>query len=561
MHVNANAFCISLQALEKRVQFIKNVVDNFRSCIELPSEILHPFHSSHLLTLLAKPPAGFSEFFVCEERGDLSSGFAFHCNICEFNLDVECAVLSQRPKGSTETRTDSYHFSHHHDLMNFNAREELKIKCSACELPLSGPAFGCLNCKFFLHRSCEEMPREIRHQYHPPHLLYAELGGHGSGCNTCDYEIGDIFYGCSECNFQLHIQCAKNGLGIRSAPKHKCHKHELYSFVSSESNEYSYCEVCGKKCNGPCYTCINCSCTYFHPQCIPLPQTVEHESHFHPLTLVDSFLEDDSGEYYCDTYEKERNPIYPVYCCKECPDYIPFIAHIECFGVRDVELDPGNASSSVLVVQPVKHNEEQLGDTKYPAFVEFDEDEAIAKPHCKKQIECDLNLHLKCIPIPLKVKQECHIYPLLLYENLVEGDSGEYYCDICEKPRNPNHDVYYCEECEVAIAHIGCVIQEGDTALEALLWWSDDDPGSDIAETSGQMDPGIVLGSTDGSGSESEQDWDVGDSELVNEVSDSEQNNDTMKESNAEVEQYHIIVKPDEEIKDLREEMSKLATE
>ncbi|CAK7341173.1 unnamed protein product [Dovyalis caffra] len=32
-------------------------------------------------------------------------------------------------------------------------------------------------------------------------------------------------------------------------------------------------------------------------------------------------------------------------------------------------------------------------------------------------------------------------------------DYGKHYRDICEEPRNPNHPVYYCQECKVVIVH------------------------------------------------------------------------------------------------------------
>lgn len=41
----------------------------------------------------------------------------------------------------------------------------------------------------------------------------------------------------------------------------------------------------------------------------------------------------------------------------------------------------------------------------------------------------------------------------------MEDDSGEYYCEACERRRNPDRPVYYCEECEY-IAHVSCGVAE-----------------------------------------------------------------------------------------------------
>ncbi|XVF42332.1 hypothetical protein PTKIN_Ptkin01aG0352900 [Pterospermum kingtungense] len=59
----------------------------------------------------------------------------------------------------------------------------------------------------------------------------------------------------------------------------------------------------------------------------------------------------------------------------------------------------------------------------------------------------------------LHVKHIRCMHPLTLASSVVEDDSGENYCDICEMARNPEHDVYYCEECKY-IAHIDCVISD-----------------------------------------------------------------------------------------------------
>ncbi|EOY10856.1 Uncharacterized protein TCM_026150 [Theobroma cacao] len=52
---------------------------------------------------------------------------------------------------------------------------------------------------------------------------------------------------------------------------------------------------------------------------------------------------------------------------------------------------------------------------------------------------------------------------------VVEDDTGEYYCDICEEKRNPEHHVYYCEQCTY-IAHIKCVliIEEETSSAEDI---------------------------------------------------------------------------------------------
>ncbi|KAE8720976.1 hypothetical protein F3Y22_tig00017792pilonHSYRG00044 [Hibiscus syriacus] len=47
----------------------------------------------------------------------------------------------------------------------------------------------------------------------------------------------------------------------------------------------------------------------------------------------------------------------------------------------------------------------------------------------------------------------------MLVSPFAEDDSGDYCCDMCETERNPDIQVYYCEECNF-IAHIDCVLFE-----------------------------------------------------------------------------------------------------
>ncbi|KAK9274733.1 hypothetical protein L1049_021984 [Liquidambar formosana] len=78
-------------------------------------------------------------------------------------------------------------------------------------------------------------------------------------------------------------------------------------------------------------------------------------------------------------------------------------------------------------------------------------------------VECDFNLNIDCFcSLPSTIQHKCHIDPLTLMASSVvqeDDDYDEYYCDACEKERNPNLPVYYCAECDY-VAHIDCVISE-----------------------------------------------------------------------------------------------------
>ncbi|XVF42321.1 hypothetical protein PTKIN_Ptkin01aG0351800 [Pterospermum kingtungense] len=74
-------------------------------------------------------------------------------------------------------------------------------------------------------------------------------------------------------------------------------------------------------------------------------------------------------------------------------------------------------------------------------------------------IKCGFYIHVECIPLPPRAQHTRHLHPLMLTNPVVEDDSREYSCDACERERNGEHHVYYCEEREY-VSHIGCALSE-----------------------------------------------------------------------------------------------------
>ncbi|OMO96110.1 C1-like protein [Corchorus olitorius] len=105
--------------------------------------------------------------------------------------------------------------------------------------------------------------------------------------------------------------------------------------------------VCNEIFEGPFYRCVECGIN-FHLKCVPVPQIIKSKCHFHPLTLKDSFVEDDSGEHYCDVCEEERHPKDHVYCCDECEGL--FVAHIEC--ALPMMEETSQARRSISLMEP-----------------------------------------------------------------------------------------------------------------------------------------------------------------------------------------------------------------
>ncbi|PKI44781.1 hypothetical protein CRG98_034729 [Punica granatum] len=312
------------------------------SCALAPREIMnHPFHPQHPLTLLVDSDPTF-RCKVCK-RYCFSS---YNCNECGFILDMECAVSIVHPpqddeSRSTDNRRDQiHHFSHPHQLTSLHAKAELRAICEFCPQKISSDFYCCPGCPFLLHQSCAELTQEIVHPLHQDHPLIWQEGR--PDCSLCSSKHTTWFgFECKECLFGLHVGCAVQSL---SATKDEFtlysklfHEHpmKLQYFKGYISN----CIVCewplrglGYACQEGCrridfYRCVPCNYN-LHFICLPLPPSVKHEFHFHPLVLRDRVVDEhyDYEEQYCDLCETLRNPELGVYYCEECN----YAADIDC---------------------------------------------------------------------------------------------------------------------------------------------------------------------------------------------------------------------------------------
>ncbi|GKV15182.1 hypothetical protein SLEP1_g25984 [Rubroshorea leprosula] len=120
-------------------------------------------------------------------------------------------------KGADQSCFELNHFSHPHPLLLVeDKRDQVReAYCSGCRELIQDSSYRCANCKFFLHKTCAELPRELDHPFHPQHplVLYDKPQYDSAGvlfkCNSCRKQKGEGFvYHCSACEFDLDIQCA-----------------------------------------------------------------------------------------------------------------------------------------------------------------------------------------------------------------------------------------------------------------------------------------------------------------------------------------------------------------
>ncbi|THG04945.1 hypothetical protein TEA_012167 [Camellia sinensis var. sinensis] len=72
--------------------------------------------------------------------------------------------------------------------------------------------------------------------------------------------------------------------------------------------------------------------------------------------------------------------------------------------------------------------------------------------------EGSVGCHLGCALLPQTFKYKYHRHTFKISTNVDRDveESNEFYCDVCEEERNPNHWVYYCDECNFP-CHLTCM--------------------------------------------------------------------------------------------------------
>nr|POF14420.1 hypothetical protein CFP56_49750 [Quercus suber] len=378
-------------------------------CLELPHEIQHFFHPCSLS--LQQETTNFT----CRACEKSRSQFAYHCNKCNFCLDVECALMLNR---NFEGQNYILSYYHHHPLILCNKEsKDHVVSCDGCNV-ISGEIYGCIQCHFYLHRSCAATPQQIEHPFHPKHTL------------TLFFDEKSL------CTVSILKSLDKMG-------KVKYLRYKHFSIRDDKEIEVC-CGVCEKHVCGPLYECIRCK-FFIHQDCIEPVEEVQHPFQPHDN---DSLI----------GVSRKTLPRKKITCdacsCKSC-----FGFSYRCERCR-FKLDVNCASLKPLI--------KYEGHSHLLTFFEkvYDDPQCeVCETSCPdvsylRCVECDFNVHLLCVPLPSTIKHKCHIDPLYLRDYFVEDYSGEYYCDACENSRDPRESVYHCAGCSNYVAHINCVIDE-----------------------------------------------------------------------------------------------------
>ncbi|MBA0820327.1 hypothetical protein Gohar_022375, partial [Gossypium harknessii] len=256
------------------------------------------------------------------------------------DLILPCNDTSHLPlRFKDEKKKAILHYSHRHELSFFKYRKvrEEGYDCLWCEKHLlpSEVCYGCRYCKFYLHQMCNfrldfdcaKLSPSLKLDCHHHLLTFFKdfkkgEEGQDSYCKACGkhYVVGSVC-SCVQCHFTLHLECV-----VPSSARHKYHRHPLImmELIKEDDSEKYYCDVCENERNPKDLEYYCQSCTFIaHIQCVldqdkvasrkvssSSPPPMENKALFvdemeqnegtNVIRTLDSFIEDDSGKYYCE---------------------------------------------------------------------------------------------------------------------------------------------------------------------------------------------------------------------------------------------------------------------
>ncbi|KAK8258794.1 hypothetical protein V6Z11_D13G013400 [Gossypium hirsutum] len=358
------------------------------------------------------------------------------------------------------------HFTHLHPLKLVDSNQKDEVFCSICEelcSSSSSSTYGCMECKFFLHKSCMKsiLRQLINHRIHPCTLIFMSDPYLYIGSDCCGERIvPGMKFNCGACDLNIHVKCALfPTIDSEDAKEiqHFSHPHTLALVQNDE--EYGSeprCVACAQICLAPAPT-FRCSrsCNHFflHKSCyVKLPyKSINFKHPFHPeRSLIITSLPYNDHIRTCDACCRGIDSTLLAYSCPESK--CKFNLHLDCYKLLPSITFSGHQHLLTLL-------EKTAGVTCHLCGVN-------CRNFVLRCVPCDINIHLQCLPsAPKTIKHKCHLHPLILTKSPFEYELNSYeeedkfYCDVCEQKRNRRELIYYCSECKF-IAKVKCVFAE-----------------------------------------------------------------------------------------------------
>ncbi|ESQ50730.1 hypothetical protein EUTSA_v10022693mg [Eutrema salsugineum] len=295
-------------------------VEFHNHCHRWPRKMIHPFHPQHPLI-----------FSVLNHE----TGIIYDCNLDNF-MEVFTAdsgipdqvwdgsELEWEPEEFVETEEDVAPFKkvgddlikhscheHHLRLDKYNGVRDAEKQCQACTLHIDSRDFyNCVQCDYFLHEVCANLPRKLDHALHN-HPLVLDPSPHQehlhrfTKCLVCSRRFTGFTYKCckdgcedeSDKEFRVDVRC----ILVPDYFTHKSHEHPLFIPIST-GEAMIFCEGC--KGRSACYhlQCTSCDFAICY-ECATIPDKLHNKYDVHqPLSLCYGEVSDET--YWCEVCEE-----------------------------------------------------------------------------------------------------------------------------------------------------------------------------------------------------------------------------------------------------------------
>nr|XP_017232088.1 PREDICTED: uncharacterized protein LOC108206335 [Daucus carota subsp. sativus] len=221
------------------------------------------------------------------------------------------------------------HFTHPKHPLRLKEDDviESDATCSVCDQSVIGsPTYTCsrnyIACqKFYLHKSCAQLPAEIVRPMKDPHPLALQRRS-SSSCNICRRRHLRVTYACEDCDFDICVICAfafeNRVISHQGHPEHT---------LTLQRQALFSCDACYEKTEDYSYVCLPCD-FWCHKKCAAFPPIVPSPTyHHHPLTLIFSIpLEHRYFSRHCAICKERIGTRSWSYYCHTCT----FFVHMKC---------------------------------------------------------------------------------------------------------------------------------------------------------------------------------------------------------------------------------------
>ncbi|XP_074349774.1 uncharacterized protein LOC141689397 [Apium graveolens] len=346
-----------------------------KSCAEAPTTFQFHFHRKHPLILAFSLPEVYQKFTqycrLCT-RTMTRSNWLYYCPKCRFFAHFQCArscpissssedetypnlvhlpevdessvnllvqhfvkdlgTLNNKIYNKIFSKTDDIkHWAHdEHRLklitineLNYQNDDEMLLSCDGCAKPIHqrdcDEFYGCVPCKYYLHKCCAELPEKFEHHLWPGKQLFAQKCNEAYNfffCSFCGGSGNGIFYTTGS-YIQIHIRC----MTLPKSLKHEIHPHPLNHINRTRT----LCSACGNTEFGNAdlaflHGCEKCR-FYICDACIMTPTTINHRWDSHPLHLIyeaGMVTTDHEYDFNCEYCSNDIDTNWWFYHCSVC---------------------------------------------------------------------------------------------------------------------------------------------------------------------------------------------------------------------------------------------------